>query len=205
MATAPPNRRPTSKADAATAAIGGNGRDTAYLKGVPSTKTLREQIRHRAVELAAGLDKSRPLARHEMESHARTLLDGLQQPESYVGWTMVALASSFWREQVAAIPHHRRLLLLPRCLRNEQTCPAENNELGLLCRDCGACELTDLRTEARRKGYHVLIAEGSPAVMKIILGGYVDAVLGVALASTCWKRPWIRSSWRASPAWPCRC
>ena len=32
----------------------------------------------------------------------------------------------------------------------------------------------------RALGYKVMIAEGSPAVMKIILGGHVDAVLGVA-------------------------
>ena len=162
----------------------GNGRGTQrvpdHLKQVPDDRTVREQIRRRAIELADGFDKSRPLVRHEMELHAQRLLTGLALPQAYLGWTMVALASAFWREQVAAVPHHRRLLLLPRCLRNEEACPAECDELGLLCRDCGACSLTELRSEARRKGYHVMIAEGSPTVMKIILGGQVDALLGVA-------------------------
>jgi geranylgeranyl pyrophosphate synthase len=162
----------------------GNGRGTQkvpdHLKRVPDSKVVREQIRRRATELADGLDKSRPLVRREMELHAQRLLTGLELPQGYLGWTMVALASAFWRDQVAAVPYHRRLLLLPRCLRNEEACPAECDELGLLCRDCGACPLTELRAEARRKGYHVLIAEGSPTVMKIILGGQVDALLGVA-------------------------
>lgn len=158
----------------------GDGRETDHLKQVPDTKALRERIRRGAIELAGGLDKSRPLVRHEMELHARGLLARLQLPDAYLGWTMVAVASAFWHEQVAAVPYRRRLLLLPRCLRNEEACQAECDASGLLCRDCGACSLTDLRAEARRKGYRVMIAEGSPGVMKTILGGHADALLGVA-------------------------
>lgn len=175
-----PDRPVLSPAEASPARTTGKGRDTEYLKQVPETKALREQIRHWAIALAAKVDRSRPLARHEMESHARRLLAGLQLPEAYLGWTMVALASAFWREQVAAVPYHRRLLLLPRCLRNEQACPAPCDASGLLCQDCGACCLSGLRAEARRKGYRVMIAEGSPTVMQIILGGHADALLGVA-------------------------
>lgn len=180
MATALPHRRPTTPADPPTVPLTGDGRPTDHLKQVPADKALRERIRPAAAELAARLDKSRPLARHEMESHARAVLAALDLPETYLGWTMVTLGSAFWSEQVAAVPCHRRLLLLPDCLRNEKQCPAECNELGLLCQDCGACGLSDLRAEAQQKGYRVLIAEGSPAVMKIILGGHADALLGVA-------------------------
>jgi len=156
------------------------GRTTDPLKAVPGSKPLREQIRAAAIAMAAGLDKSRPMVRHEMESHARRLLADLRLSETYVGWTMVALASAFWEEHVAAVPYERRLLLLPHCLREQRTCEAEYDEFGLLCRSCGACPLTGLVDEARRRGYKVMIAEGSPAVMKIILGGHVDALLGVA-------------------------
>ncbi len=83
---------------------------------VPPSRTLRERIRARAAELAGSLDKTRPLVRHEMETHARRLLAGMGLPEGYAGWTMVALASAFWHDQVAAVPHGRRLLLLPHCL-----------------------------------------------------------------------------------------
>ena len=188
MATALPHRRPNAPnaanaagaADASTLPITGNGRNTGRLKAVPATKDQREGIHRRVVELCGGLNKSRPLARHEMENHAAGVLAELKLPESYLGWTMVTLASAFWHDQVAAVPHNRRLLLLPDCLRNEKACPAECDATGLLCEDCGACSLSDLRAEAQQKGYKVLIAEGSPAVMKIILGGYVDALVGVA-------------------------
>ena len=132
------------------------------------------------METAAALDKARPLCRQELEAVARHILVELGLPESYVGWTMVALASAFWRDQVAAVPHSRRLLLLPRCLREADTCPATTDAIGLHCQDCGACSLTGLRGEAQRRGYRVMIAEGSPAVMKIILSGQIDALLGVA-------------------------
>ena len=180
-----PHDRSSTASDAGAADVSygpvtGNGRASEHLKRVPEPKALRERIRNAAIELADGLDKSRPLARHEMESHARTLLASLDSSESFLGWTMVAMASAFWQDQVAAVPHDRRLLLLPHCLHNEEACPAETNELGLLCQDCGSCDLSDLRAQAQRKGYKVMIAEGSPTVMKIILGGYVDALVGVA-------------------------
>jgi len=93
---------------------------------------------------------------------------------------MVAVASAYWREQVEAVPFHRRLLLLPHCLRNSAVCPAEYDREGLACRDCGACRLSHFRAVAKEKGYQVLIAEGSPAVMDIILRGEADAILGAA-------------------------
>ncbi len=179
MSTASPQPRPTPT-DAPSAATTGNGRDSGRLKVVPVEQFHRERIRRRIVELADTLDKSRPMARHEMETHAVGVLAELGLPESYLGWAMVALASAFWHDQVAAVPFNRRLLLLPDCLRNAEKCPAKFDATGLLCEDCGACSLTDLRREAQQKGYRVLIAEGSPTVMKIILGGYVDALVGVA-------------------------
>ncbi|MGA2067374.1 MAG: polyprenyl synthetase family protein [Thermoguttaceae bacterium] len=158
----------------------GDDRDSSRLKEVPPSKALREQIRGRAVETAAGLDHARPPCRQELETSARQVLAGLGLSEVYLGWTMVALASAFWREQVAAVPHARRLVLLPRCLRNVEVCRAQVSPEGLECRDCGGCPLTDLRGEAVRQGYRVLVAEGSPGVLKTILSGQVDAVLGVA-------------------------
>jgi len=150
------------------------------LKRVPPLRAERQCIREHAASLAARLDRSRPLARLAIEGHARAILAELGLPEGYVGWTMVAVASAFWRDQVEAIPPDRRLLLLPHCLRNSERCNAEYNQLGLLCRDCGACRLTDLRAVALARGYQVLIAEGSPTVIEIILRGHADAILGAA-------------------------
>ncbi|MCA9268933.1 MAG: polyprenyl synthetase family protein [Planctomycetales bacterium] len=155
-------------------------RKTAHLKGVPQIKALRQSLRERCAALAARLDKSRPLTKDEMEQHARRLLAEAQQPESYVGWMMVVLAGEFWRDQVAAVPHERRLFLLPHCLKHAQGCPADYDEFGLACKECGACSIADFRGEADRLGYKVLVAEGSPIVLKIIVSGHVDAIVGVA-------------------------
>jgi len=150
-----------------------------HVKRVPEGKDLREQIRRKAADAARQLDKSRGLARPAIEACARAVLAELELPESYLGWTMVALATAFWRDEVMTIPPERRLLLLPHCLRDAERCPARYSELGLLCQNCGACALADLRAEAERQGYRVLIAEGSPIVLQIILAGQADALLGV--------------------------
>ncbi len=155
-------------------------RKTSHLKLVPEPRELREKLKARCVDVAAKLDKSRPLGKDEMEVVARQILDEQGLPEGHLGWTMVVLATEFWRDQVGAVPHNRRLLLLPHCLKHAEGCPADYDEFGLDCRKCGACSIADYRTTAENLGYKVLVAEGSPIVLKIIISGYVDAIVGVA-------------------------
>ena len=155
-------------------------RKTSHLKSVPESKELREQIRERCAQIAAKLDKSRPLTKDEMEVVVRGLLDDMELPEGLLGWTMVMLASEFWTDQVASIPPSRRLFLLPHCLKHAEGCPADYDQFGLDCKTCGACSIADFRGIAEDMGYKVLVAEGSPVVLKIIVSGYVDAVVGVA-------------------------
>jgi geranylgeranyl pyrophosphate synthase len=155
-------------------------RQTAHLKLVPQDKQLREKLQAAAVIVAAELDKSRPPTKDEMEVVARRILTEAGQPEGYVGWMMVVLATEFWKDQVAAVPPSRRLFLLPHCLKHAEGCPADYDEFGLECKKCGACSIADFRGLADEMGYKVLVAEGSPIVLKIIVSGYVDAIVGVA-------------------------
>jgi geranylgeranyl pyrophosphate synthase len=155
-------------------------RSTSHLKVVPETRALREELRVHCRTVAAGLDKSRPLTKDEMEALARELLSRHGQHEGFVGWTMVMLASAFYHDQVAAVPYDRRLFLLPHCLKHAEGCPADYDEFGLDCRKCGACSIADFRSTAEDLGYKVLVAEGSPIVLKIIVSGHVDAIVGVA-------------------------
>jgi geranylgeranyl pyrophosphate synthase len=155
-------------------------RNTSHLKVVPPTKEQREALRARTVEIAAQLDKTRPLGKDELEAIALQLMAESGLPEGYLGWVMVALATAFWEPQVAATPFERRLFLLPHCLKHAEGCPAEYDEFGLDCRRCGACAIADFRTKAEQLGYKVLVAEGSPIVLKIIVSGYIDAIIGVA-------------------------
>jgi geranylgeranyl pyrophosphate synthase len=155
-------------------------RQTAHLKLVPETRELRDKLHAKCREVAATLDKARPLGKEEMEKVVRDTLAELHLAEGYVGWMMVVLASEFWRDQVAAVPPSRRLFLLPHCLKHAEGCPADYDEFGLECKKCGACAIADFRGLADEMGYKVLVAEGSPIVLKIIVSGYVDAIVGVA-------------------------
>jgi geranylgeranyl pyrophosphate synthase len=179
LAIAPADQHP-AQGDSVSPPKKSRRRNTSHLKVVPDTKTLREQIRDRTALVADRLDKSRPLGKDEMETISRGLLDDMGLPESYLGWTMVALVTAFWREQIAAVPPARRLFLLPHCLKHAEGCPADYDEFGLDCKKCGACSIADFRSLAEEMGYKVLVAEGSPIVLKIIVSGYVDAIVGVA-------------------------
>ncbi|MEM9826500.1 MAG: polyprenyl synthetase family protein [Planctomycetota bacterium] len=141
---------------------------------------MRESLRERCRDVARKLDRDVPLNKDQMEAVARELLREADLPEGLLGWTMVMLSSEFWQPSLAAVPPSRRLFLLPHCLKHADGCPAEYDQFGLNCKECGACSIADYRGMAEEMGYRVLVAEGSPVVMKIIVGGYVDAVIGVA-------------------------
>jgi len=180
LATAPSEKTLTSDAGKKSSPPKRRRRKTSHLKLVPETREAREMLRERIRAFANTLDKQRPMSKDELEVMARGILAEHNLPEGYVGWAMVTLVSAFWHEQVAAVPPERRLFLLPHCLKHAEGCPADYDDYGLDCRRCGACSIADFRTEAEDLGYKVLVAEGSPIVLKIIVGGYVDAVVGVA-------------------------
>lgn len=154
--------------------------NSAAFKEVPQDRAVRDRIRAAVETFCKTVDKSKPLTRESTKEMAEGVLRSLGLGESCLGFTMVMLTNEFWREQVAAIPFHRRLMLLPHCLKNAEGCPAEYDELGLDCKKCGACEVGDFRTKAEELGYKVLVSEGTPIVLKIIVSGHIDAIVGVA-------------------------
>jgi len=154
--------------------------NTAHLKVVPETRALRDRIRAEAARFGKTLDRSRPFTKAELQKKGEDLLRSMELGEQYLGFTMVCIANEFWREQVQAIDFKRRLLLLPHCLKHAEGCPADYDELGLDCRKCGACSIADFKTRAENLGYKVLVSEGTPIVLKIIVSGHVDAIVGVA-------------------------
>ena len=147
---------------------------------VPDSKSLREHLRQRCRDVAVTLDPGNPPSKDELEAICRKVLAEENQPEGFLGWIMVILSSVFWEDQIKAIPHSRRLFLLPHCLKHAEGCPADYDEFGLACKTCGACSIADFRSVAEELGYKVLVAEGSPIVLKIIVSGHVDAIVGVA-------------------------
>ncbi|MCH2201914.1 MAG: polyprenyl synthetase family protein [Fuerstiella sp.] len=158
----------------------GRRRSTSHLKAVPETLEERTRIKEAAEEFTRTLDRSRAFSKGELENQTRVLMDRLGLPEKYLGFTMVMIGNFFWKMQFLAIPFERRMLLLPHCLKHAEGCPAEYTEFGLDCERCGACSIADYKVRAEQLGYKVLVAEGSPVVLKIIVSGYIDGILGVA-------------------------
>jgi geranylgeranyl pyrophosphate synthase len=153
---------------------------TAHLKAVPQARELRDRIRAQAAHLGQTLDRSRPLTRASLQQMAEGLLREMGLAEEYLGFAMVCISNEFWREQIQAIDFKRRLLLLPHCLKHAEGCPADYDEFGLDCKKCGACSVADFKVKAEELGYKVLVSEGTPIVLKIIVSGHVDAIVGVA-------------------------
>ena len=147
---------------------------------VPRTKGERERILKMVHRFAERLQLTPTLVPQELEDHAGNLLHFASVPERYRDFTKVLINNEAWREVIAAIPFERRTLLLPPCLRSKHDCPAEFDELGLLCENCGRCPIGELQKEAETLGYTVLIVEGTNIVANFIEEGVIDAVLGVS-------------------------
>lgn len=153
---------------------------SAHFKTVPQERELRDRIRAEAHQFAKSIDRSKQLTKPTLQKMGEELLKTAKLDNQFLGFTMVAIANEFWRDQVSAVDFKRRLLLLPHCLKNAEGCPADYDEFGLDCRKCGACEVADFKTKAEDLGYKVLVSEGTPIVLKIIVSGHVDAIVGVA-------------------------
>src|SRR6266498_3158316 len=136
------------------------------LKLNPETLELRERIRAEAFRYVRSIDRSRPLSKKDLEAHAGAMLENMGLEKGYLGFAMVMLGNGFWKEQFVSIPFNKRILLLPHCLKHVE--------------DCGACSIGDFKMKAEKLGYKIMVAEGTPIVLKVIVSGYVDGILGIA-------------------------
>jgi geranylgeranyl diphosphate synthase, type II len=150
---------------------------------IPALPARRQALRRMVEEYVDAAKPVPPLSKEELRRHTEEALRSHGVDERYADYAGVLLNNHVWRESLAAVPYDRRLLLLPKCLRVEDKCPAPFDELGLLCKQCGLCSIQDLQLEAERLGYAVLVAEGSALVMALIQTGRIDAIVGVSCLS----------------------
>jgi geranylgeranyl diphosphate synthase, type II len=160
-------------------------RDRAPQDTIPQTRDEREALRRAVTEYVDARRENivPPLVLDELRTHAEAVVAQTGVDRKYTDYVGVLVSNEAWREQLASIPYDRRLLLLPKCLRVEDKCPAPFDEFGLLCKQCGLCTIQDLQEEAEKLGYPVLIAEGSAIVMSLIQTGKIDAIVGVSCLS----------------------
>ena len=152
---------------------------------IPQTLDEREALR---TIVLGYVDEHRetlvpPLVLDELKVHAETVVARTGIDPIYRDYVGVLINNEVWTDHLATVPFERRLLLLPKCLRVEDKCPAPFDEFGLLCKQCGLCTIQDLQEEAERLGYAVLVAEGSALVMALIQSGKIEAIVGVSCLS----------------------
>lgn len=150
---------------------------------IPPTREDRESVRVLAERYVKRVRPVPPLSLEELRTHADALIGTATLDPKFRDYVAVVINGEANREALATVPYDRRLLLLPKCLRVEDRCPAPFDEFGLLCKQCGLCTIQDLQNEAERLGYAVLVAEGSALVMAIIQTGKIDAIVGVSCLS----------------------
>lgn len=119
---------------------------------IPPTLELRQQIRAAVEQYVQSIDLVPPAPLDELRRHGQKLLAAAGLDEAFIEYTAVLLNNRLWHEHLATVPFERRLLLMPKCLRAEETCPAPFDEFGLLCKQCGQCSLQELQAEAERLG-----------------------------------------------------
>jgi len=147
---------------------------------IPPTRGERERYKALAERYADTVRLVPPLTFEELRRHTDAVIARYDLDPRYRDFLAVLVNNAAWRDHLAAVPYERRLLLLPKCLRVEERCPAPFDEFGLLCKQCGLCSIQELQEEAERLGYAVLVAEGSAIVMAIIQTGKIDAIVGVS-------------------------
>lgn len=152
-------------------------------ENIPQTLAERQRIRDLVITYVEQKRAVPPLPLAELRSHAEVLIMEQKLDPKYIDYIGVLINNELWKDTLATVPYDRRLLLLPKCLRIEEKCPAPFDEFGLLCKSCGLCTIQDLQAEAERLGYAVLVAEGSAIVMSIIETGKIDAIVGVSCIS----------------------
>ena len=152
-------------------------------EGVPAAKADRDSMLSAVQQYVRAVGPVPPLSLEELRHHADRFLASSGADEQHRDFVTVLLNNEVWREQLARIPYARRLLLLPKCLRDAEHCAGDMDEVGLVCHGCGRCVIRDLQAEAERLGYVVLIAEGSPVVMSLLETNQVDGVVGVSCLS----------------------
>jgi hypothetical protein len=147
---------------------------------IPSTKEQRNNVLQVVREYVGRRNLVGPVSLDELHRHCEEIIKTYGLKAKHLKFLVVLLNNEVWRQTVAGIPYNKRLLLLPKCLRDSDACPAGFDEVGLVCEHCGRCIINELQAQAEQLGYAVLIAEGSPVVMSIIETGRIEAVVGVS-------------------------
>jgi geranylgeranyl diphosphate synthase type II len=154
---------------------------------VPEKALTRNRLRKAAREMVAERGIVPPGNFMLIQQMADEIIAQTETDTSFREFAMVVCGNEIWRSVVAATPYNRRLLLLPQCLKNNSSCHAEIDELGLICAGCQSCQIDSILQKAEGLGYATLVAEGTTVAISLVQEGSVDAVIGVSCMSVLQK------------------
>lgn len=154
-------------------------RETVLPLIVPSEDDLRKDIRLKTGIFFSDRKILPPVSYAQLEGYADVLILENGWERNYKAFVMVCGGNAVWKPVVGSIPFERRMLLLPMCLRDSKLCTGVEDELGLLCSECGNCNICCFLKEAEDLGYITIVAEGTTIATRLVESGKVDAVVGV--------------------------
>ncbi|MDP2335503.1 MAG: polyprenyl synthetase family protein [Bacteroidota bacterium] len=154
---------------------------------VPEQALTRNRLRKVARELVAERGILPPASFSLISQLAEEVIGRTDTDSQFTEFAMVVCGNEIWRQVVAATPYNRRLLLLPQCLKNNSSCNAAIDQLGLICAGCQSCQIDSILQKAESLGYATLVAEGTTVAVSLVLDGSIDAVIGVSCMSVLQK------------------
>ncbi|MGQ8336548.1 polyprenyl synthetase family protein [Sunxiuqinia sp. A32] len=154
--------------------------ETTRILKVPKDVKVRNLLRKEANRLIAERNILPPADFEQLQLLAEEVILNSDAEQQYLDFAIVLCGNEIWREVVAATPFERRLLLLPQCLKNTQSCQGELDSLGLICAGCKGCQIDSVLNKAEALGYTTLVAEGTTVAVGLVEEGAIDAVIGVS-------------------------
>lgn len=146
---------------------------------VPAEKKIRDEIREKVENYFSGKLTVPPVSYHDLAEYADDLIALHKWDAVHKAFVMVCSGNAVWRPVVGSIPFYRRMLLLPQCLKNSNMCKGIQDELGLICSECGNCNISGFLREAENLGYLTVVTEGTTVASRLVESGKVDAIIGV--------------------------
>jgi geranylgeranyl pyrophosphate synthase len=155
-------------------------KDRPTQSNIPAERAQRDRVTSVAAALVVERGLVPPVSLPQLRELALEACARVGLAPAFANYAAILVNNEIWRDELARVPYDRRLLLLPKCLRIEEHCPAPFDSFGMLCKECGLCSIEDLAREAEELGYAVLVAEGSAIVTAMVETGKIEAIVGVS-------------------------
>ena len=113
-----------------------------------------------------------------LESVIKAMFLLARADDSIVDDVGIRLRNYINRKKFLRIPHDRRFIFLPQCVRSVD-CPAKLTPEGINCVGCGRCNVGDAKKFAESLGYRFFVVSGSSFIKRIIKKYRPEAIIGV--------------------------